>query len=90
MQTLAPPWRSPSARVSGSKGILTSAPRGSKKKQDEGELRYEKILEAESPADLMTKYLVRDKIDKCMSQLSQSRLEGRAVVGFELQGANVQ
>ena len=51
---------------------------------------YQKILGTENPADLMTKYLVRDKIDKCMSQLSQSRLEGRAVVGFELQGANAQ
>ena len=59
-------------------------------RQDREDTVYQKILGTENPADLMTKYLVRDKIDKCMSQLSQNRLEGRAVGGFELQGAKAQ
>ena len=55
-------------------------------RQDREDTVYQKILGTENPADLMTKYLVREKIDKCMDQLSQSRLDGRAVVGLELQG----
>ena len=34
-------------------------------KQDH-ELEFRKVLGTENPADLMTKYLVRDKVDACM------------------------
>ena len=43
-------------------------------KQDH-EIDYRKVLGTENPADLMTKYLVRDKIDACMARLQQARLE---------------
>ena len=54
-------------------------------KQDH-ELEFRKVLGIENPADLMTKYLVRDKVDACMSKLKQARMEGRAKLGLELQG----
>ena len=54
-------------------------------KQDH-ELEFRKVLGTENPADLMTKYLVRDKVDACMMKLKQARLEGRAKSGLELQG----
>ena len=54
-------------------------------KQDH-ELEFRKVLGIENPADLMTKYLVRDKVDACMGKLKQARMEGRAKLGLELQG----
>ena len=56
-------------------------------KQDREDAVFQKVLGTENPADLMTKRLVREKIDKCMSQLSQHRSQGRAKSGLELQGA---
>ena len=55
--------------------------------QDRGDIEYQKVLGAESPADLMTKYLAREKMDGLMAKMSQVRLEGRAASGLELQGA---
>ena len=46
---------------------------------------YTKILGSENPADLMTKYLARDKIDKHMSTIGQGFAEGRADKGLEMQ-----
>ena len=55
-------------------------------KQDLHQLEMRKVLGTENPADLMTKYLVRDKVDACMMKMKQARLEGRAKSGLELQG----
>ena len=56
--------------------------------QDREETEFKKILGTQNPADLMTKYLVRDKIDMCLEKISQERREGRAQKGLELQGAS--
>ena len=53
--------------------------------QDRDGAQYHKILGTENPADLMTKYLARDKIDKCVSNISQEFQEGRANSGLEMQ-----
>ena len=53
--------------------------------QDREGAEYAKILGTENPADLMTKYLVRDKIDKCMSSTGQVFQSGRAEKGLEMQ-----
>ena len=45
-----------------------------------------KVAGEANPADLMTKYLVRDKVVARMSKLKQARREGRAKMGLELQG----
>ena len=55
-------------------------------KQDMEELELRKVLGTENPADLMTKYLIRDKIDKFVLSLSQERPQGRAENGLTLQG----
>ena len=47
-----------------------------------------KVLGTENPADMMTKYLDRTCIDKCMGYLSQDRADGRAKSGLEVQGAD--
>ena len=57
-------------------------------KQDREDTTYAKVLGTENPADLMTKHLVREKIDKYLTLLHQERQEGRAESGLELQGAN--
>ena len=54
-------------------------------KQDH-ELEFRKVLGTDNPADLMTKYLVRDKVDACMQSLRQIRRDGRSKVGLEIQG----
>ena len=46
--------------------------------QDRDGAEYAKILGTENPADLMTKYLTRDNIDKHMSTIGQVFLHGRA------------
>ena len=56
-------------------------------KQDRGDIEYQKVLGTENPADLTTKYLIREKMDGLMANMSQVRLEGRAVSGLEIQGA---
>ena len=56
--------------------------------QDRDGTEFKKVLGTENPADLMTKYLTREKIDACMSKVSQEGNEGRAEKGLELQGAS--
>ena len=46
------------------------------------------VLGTQNPADMMTKYLDRTCIDKCMKYLSQDRADGRAKSGLEVQGAD--
>ena len=53
--------------------------------QDREGAEYTKILGTENPADLMTKYLARDKIDKHMSTIGRDFKEGRADAGLEMQ-----
>ena len=55
--------------------------------QDREGAEFMKILGTENPADLMTKHLIRDKVDKCMNTIHQIRLDGRAASGLTLQGA---
>ena len=47
-------------------------------KVEEGEIRIEKVLGTENPADLMTKYLPAAKIQQYMEKLGQESREGRA------------
>lgn len=56
--------------------------------QDRGETEFKKILGTQNPADLMTGYLTREKIDMCLEKIIQERREGRASKGLELQGAS--
>ena len=56
--------------------------------QDREETEFRKILGTENPADLMTKYLTREKIDACLVRISQQMRDGRADKGLELQGAS--
>ena len=53
--------------------------------QDREGAEYAKILGTENPADLMTKYLARDVIDKHMSTIGQVFQSGRAGKGLEMQ-----
>ena len=53
--------------------------------QDRDGAEYAKILGTENPADLTTKYLTRDNIDKHMSAIGQVFLHGRADKGLEMQ-----
>ena len=55
--------------------------------QDREGAQYLKIEGTRNPADLMTKYLVRDKIDLCMKSISQEVRQGRATSGLDVQGA---
>ena len=55
--------------------------------QDREGTEFRKVLGTESPADLMTKYLARDKIDGCLELIGQTRLDGRADRGLNIQGA---
>merc|ERR1712185_161918 len=43
--------------------------------QDREETEFKKILGTENPADLMTKYLTREKIDMCLVRMSQHMKE---------------
>ena len=52
--------------------------------------QYMKMLGTENPADLMTKYLVRDKMDACMRTIGQEIRQGRAESGLDIQGANTR
>ena len=53
--------------------------------QDREGAEYHKILGTENPADLMTKYLARDKIEKNISIIGQVHQAGRAEKGLEMQ-----
>ena len=53
--------------------------------QDREGAEYHKILGTENPADLMTKYLARDKIEKNISIIGQVHKAGRAEKGLEMQ-----
>merc|ERR1712185_717320 len=57
-------------------------------RQNEKDLELRKVLGTENPADLMTKNLERQKLDKCMLQLNQHRTIGRASAGLDVQGKN--
>ena len=55
--------------------------------QDREGTEFRKVLGTENPADMMTKYLARDKIDGCLELIGQTRLDGRADKGLNIQGA---
>ena len=55
-------------------------------RQNEKDLELRKALGTENPADLMTKYLARQPLDKCMLQLNQHRTLGRAKASLDIQG----
>ena len=57
-------------------------------RQNEKDLELRKVLGTENPADLMTKHLARQPLDKCMLQLNQHRTAGRASAGLDVQGKN--
>ena len=55
--------------------------------QDRKDLEYRKVLGTENPADMMTKHLLREPLDKCMQELNQWRMSGRAKSGLDIQGS---
>ena len=55
--------------------------------QDREGVTYQKVLGTENPADLMTKYLTREVIDKHTTKLGQEVREGRAQKSLEMQGS---
>ena len=57
-------------------------------RHNEKDLELRKVLGTENPADLMTKHLARQPLDKCMLQLNQHRTSGRASAGLDVQGKN--
>ena len=54
------------------------------------QLELRKVLGTENPADMMTKHLPRQPLDKCMGQLNQHRARGRAKAGLDVQGNGVE
>ena len=56
-------------------------------RQDRKGLEYRKVVGTDNPADMMTKHLAREPLDKCMGQLNQHRVTGRAQAGLNIQGA---
>ena len=56
--------------------------------QDREGVTYRKVLGTDNPADLMTKYLTRDKMDACMQTIGQEIRQGRAKSGLDIQGAS--
>ena len=55
-------------------------------RQDKKDFECRKVLGTENPADMMTKHLLREPLDKCMNHLNQWRMSGRAKSGLEIQG----
>ena len=51
-----------------------------------GEIVLLKVLGTENPADLLTKHLARDEIDKHLQRLAISRESGRAVSAPKVAG----
>ena len=49
-----------------------------------GDLRVSKVWGGDNPADLLTKYLTRDKMDKCMLILGMEYMEGRSAEAPEI------
>ena len=58
--------------------------------QDREGAQYLKIEGTKNPADLMTKYLARDKVEACMTSISQVARQGRANSGLDIQGASAK
>ena len=58
--------------------------------QDREGAQYLKIDGTKTPADLMTKYLNREKIDSCTTSISQEVRVGRATAGLDIQGASAK
>ena len=54
--------------------------------QDRDGATYMKVLGTANPADLMTKYLTREKIDGAIDKMSQVIQEGRANSSLDIQG----
>ena len=54
--------------------------------QGTNQLELRKVLGTENPADMMTKHLPRQPLDKCMGQLNQKRAQGQAKAGLDVQG----
>ncbi len=52
----------------------------------DGSIELRKVLGTDNPADMMTKHLLRDAVDKCMSHLRQRRVSGRARLALDIQG----
>ena len=50
--------------------------------------QYLKIDDTRNPADLVTKYLNREKMDLCMASISQEVRIGRPTAGLDAQGAS--
>ena len=50
--------------------------------------QYLKVLGTENPADLVTKYLSRDKMHNCLKSIGQEIRQGRAKSGLDIQGAS--
>ena len=49
-------------------------------------LELRKVLGTETPADMMTKHLARQSLDKGMLEFNQHRAEGRAMAGLDVHG----
>ena len=56
--------------------------------QDREGVEFNKIRGTSNPADLMTKYLSREVIERHLTTLSQELREGRAEKGLEMQGSS--
>ena len=54
--------------------------------QDREGATYMKVLGTANPADLMTKYLTREKVDNAIDKMGQVVLEGRANSTLDIQG----
>ena len=54
--------------------------------QDREGATYMKVLGTESPADLVTKYLTREKVGNAIDKMSQVVQEGRAHSSLDIQG----
>ena len=54
--------------------------------QDREGASYMKVLGTEDPADLMTKYLTREKVDNAVDKMGQTVQVGRASSSLDIQG----
>ena len=54
-------------------------------KAEEGELSYKKVSGENNPADLMTKILTQNVLDRHLEKMGQSTRQGKVSVGLELQ-----
>ena len=54
-------------------------------KRESGELRFSKVKGTENLADLMTKYLARDRIENNISTIGQVHRSGQAETCLEMQ-----